>query len=216
MPPAVTRVIVPRLISRKVVPQKGRAQNDVNASISIDARSYSVVIYSATRFRKFWHASIGSSENRKKGRRKRDLSEPTLRVEATVKRRIDALIAREPSIRASRRWGIGRVWFPAKHVARRTRSQRLWSAPEFGDAELAAMITPRPLLHRAYRLSERPMDRGKGEVHRGMLDESLIDLSELERARRLTQRLELPSPWLHEFNAMLQALALPLESPHWH
>jgi dienelactone hydrolase len=66
---------------------------------------------------------------------------------------------------------------------------------EFGDAELATMIAPRPM---SVDLSAYPQVNlsGEGGGAPAVLDKSLVDPKEIDRARAITALLKLDKPWL--------------------
>jgi dienelactone hydrolase len=66
---------------------------------------------------------------------------------------------------------------------------------EFGDAELATMIAPRPM---SVDLSAYPQVNlsGEGGGAPAVLDKSLVDPKEIDRARAITAPLKLDKPWL--------------------
>ncbi len=65
---------------------------------------------------------------------------------------------------------------------------------EFGDAELAAMIAPRSLTIDSSGYPEVTIS-GEGGGAPGRLTETQVDVTQIERAKQLTQPLNLSKPW---------------------
>jgi dienelactone hydrolase len=85
---------------------------------------------------------------------------------------------------------------------------------QFGDAELAAMIAPRPLVIDNSNYP-RVVLSGQGGGAPAILDRSLVDPAEVERARRLTARLPVHSPWLTEVSQPRASGFPAIAPPTW-
>jgi dienelactone hydrolase len=85
---------------------------------------------------------------------------------------------------------------------------------EFGDAELASMIAPRPM---SVDLSAYPQVNlsGEGGGAPALLDKSLVDPKEIDRARAITAPLNLTKPWLSILQPDQAGSKGPLSPPQW-
>ncbi len=85
---------------------------------------------------------------------------------------------------------------------------------EFGDAELAAMIAPRSLRIDTTGYPELSFS-GEGGGAPGYINASQVDLGEIERAQKLTQPLAIPEPWLEVTSSNAAGQRPPFDSPKW-